>query len=359
MGRSVAFKCTYNDGGEGVLVGFSDTCSEANIIRNVRNLRVWCSNKKCGCKRYYNNGMKGSKPQEPCYESVLFRDWRYGGGAYHTGVKAGTPIHLNDVETGKFAILTTRFPDEPESKRRIVGLFQIGNIEESPETVVIATPDSRIRLPFEEAKELYFWAYLNTKTGKPDWRTGLFRYLKDEQVHRILADVAETVRDENTRVAVKRLIVQEFEDVLPPPATGCLPERSINRSFNIAKARKYGPGGEGEAHKKLKMWLSENPDKIGLTNIQKVEIEHRFLSGDLADLVFTHEAGRYTVVEVETNDPLPGAHQAIKYRSLLCAQNNFDLNTEKIRAILVAWEIPDEVKAFCEKYEIGYGTCQL
>jgi hypothetical protein len=359
MRKSVAFKCTYNDGGEDVLVGFSDTCSKANIIRNVQNSRVWCSSLECACRRYYDKGRKGHKPQEPCYESVLFREWRYGGGAYHTGVRAGTPIPLNDVEFGKFAILTTRFPDEHESERRIVGLFQIGKIEDNPETVVIATPESRIRLPLEEAKELYFWAYLDTKTGRPDWRTGLFRYLEDEQVHRILADVAETARDENTRATVKKLIAQEFGTVSPPSATGCLPERSINRSLNIAQARKYGPGGEGRAHKKLKMWLSEHPDKIGLTNIEKVEVEHRFLSGDLADLVFAHEAGRYTVVKVETNDSLPGAHQAIKYRALLCAEKNFSLDTDKVKAVLVAWEIPDEVKVFCEKYEIGFETYKL
>lgn len=359
MGKSVAFKCTYNDGGEDVLVGFSDTCSEANIIRNVQNSRVWCSSLECACRHYYDRERKGPKPQEPCYESVLFREWRYGGGAYHTGVKAGTPIHLNNVEIGKFAILTTRFPDQHESERRIVGLFQIGKIEENPETVVTATPDSRIRLPLEEAKELYFWAYLNTNTGMPDWRTGLFRYLEDEQVHRILTDVAETVRDENTKTTIKKLITQEFGDISPPPAKGCLPDRSVNRSLKIAKLRKYGPGGEGEAHKKLKKWLSENPDKIGLTNIEKVEIEHRFLSGDLADLVFAHEAGKYTVVEVETNDPLPGAHQAIKYRALVCAEKNFPLDTDKINAVLVAWEIPDEVKLFCKKYEVGFQTHRL
>ena len=106
------------------------------------------------------------------------------------------------------------------------------------------------------------------------------------------------------------------------------------------------------------MWLSNHPDKIGLTNVDSVDIEHRFLSGDLADLVFAHN-DKYTVVEVETVDPLPGAHQAIKYRALLCAEKGFALDTDKIQVVLVAWDIPSDVKAFCEKYGIDYQTHKL
>jgi len=86
------------------------------------------------------------------------------------------------------------------------------------------------------------------------------------------------------------------------------------------------------------MWLSEHPEKLGLTNVQHVDIEHRFLSGDSADLVFTHN-DKYTVVEVETVDPMPGAYQAIKYRALLCAEKDFALDTDKVQAVLVAWDM--------------------
>lgn len=359
MGKSVAFKCTYNDGGEDMLVGFSDTCSLVNIERNVKNSRVWCSSQECECRHFYDRGMNGPKPQNPCYESVLFREWRYGAGYFHTGVKAGIPIRLKNVEEGNFAILTTRFPNEPESERRIIGLFQIGQIDNSLETKVIATPESRLRLPLEEAKELYFWAYMNTQTGTPDWRTGLFRYLDDGQVHRILVDVAATVRDEKVKVKVKDLITQVFGNAQPPLANGCLPEKSTNRPSNIAKIRKYGPGGEGEAHKSLKIWLSDHPDKIGITNVTKVEIERKFLSGDLADLVFVHQANRYTIVEVETNDPLPGAHQAIKYRALLCAEKMLPLDTRDVRAILIACSIPEEVQNFCKRYGLDFQAHKL
>ena len=41
---NVAFKCIYNDGGAKDFVGFSGTCSDGNILRNVRTKRPWCSN---------------------------------------------------------------------------------------------------------------------------------------------------------------------------------------------------------------------------------------------------------------------------------------------------------------------------
>ena len=182
----------------------------------------------------------------------------------------------------------------------------------------------------------------------------LFRYLENGQVHRILVDMAETVRDENTKAIISKLIVENFENVPPPPANGCLPEKSINRSNKIDEIRKYGAAGEGPEHKKLKEFIAEHPEKIGLKNIVKVKIEKKFITNNRADLLFFHKDNTYTVVEIETDNPLPGAHQAIMYRALMCAEENCPLDTNKIKAILVAWEKPDKVKVFCEKYGIGF-----
>ena len=74
--RSVAFKCTYNNGREQPLVGFAGTCSLDNIARNVKNHRVWCSNRDCACKKFSDKGMKGALPVDPCQESVLFLHWK-------------------------------------------------------------------------------------------------------------------------------------------------------------------------------------------------------------------------------------------------------------------------------------------
>lgn len=352
MGNSVAFKCTYNNGDEGTFVGFAATCSRDNIRLNIRSQRLWCSNPQCSCRRFYDQGMTGDSPSSPCYESILFKEWHFSAGEYHTGPLAGKKIHINQAEVGKLAILTTRFPGEPESERRIVGLFQIERIEGNH--TVFAATRGRIRLPLEEARELFYWAYVDNTSNKPDWRTGLFRYLEDGQVHRILADILSTVRDQRTKAEIAYLIQKLYGDKPAPLAAGCLPEKSKFRFDAVVQLRKYGRGGEGKEHKALKEWIAKHPEIIGLSDVVDVTLEQAFISGDSADLVFRHSSGKHTVVEIETTTPLPGAHQAIKYRVLLAAERGLPLDTTEIDAVLVAWSIPLSVQQFCQKYNIHF-----
>lgn len=327
--RSVAFKCTYNDGGEGDLVGFAGTCSIDNIRRNVKNARVWCSNSRCACRQFSDAEMKGRVPVRPCMESEIFTAWRYGAGTFHGEAKRGK-IPIRNTAPGKLAILTTRFPKESEALRRIVGLFRIERIKNG--NTIIAAANGRVRLPMEEAKALYFWAYCSNKAKTPNWRTGLFRYLEDGQVHRILADVADTLTDKAAKDEVDFLIADTFGTGPAPPASGCLPEKSSRRAAALAYARKYGPGGEGRDHKDLKEWILAHPEALGLSHVVDRAAEYRFMSGDAVDIMFAYRSERYTVVEIETTTPKPGAHQAIKYRALLCAQKGLPLDSPKVRS---------------------------
>jgi hypothetical protein len=228
MGSSVAFKCTYNNGGEGALVGFSGTCSDKNMELNVlQERRVWCSDRKCDCKKFIDGRMK-ERPRKPCQESKLFREWRFGAGGFCTGPKKGQPVPLRRAETGKFAILTTRFPGDHEKDRRIIGLFRIDVVEEN---AVRSEKKEGIRLTIEEARKLLFWRYYrNNAAREPDWRTGLFRYLKDGQVHNILADIAKIVKDAKTRKRVKALIGRAFGNQRTPRREGCLPRKVASAS---------------------------------------------------------------------------------------------------------------------------------
>ena len=336
MTQNVALKCTYNNGTEGVYVGFNGTCSENVIKLNIDSGRVWCSQKDCDCKKYYDRGFRGAEPIHPCYESVLFRDWRYGAGWYHTGKRAGTPIHMNKVGKGKIAILTTRFPDDREIDRKIIGFFKISDVINEPdkETILVAESKFRLRLPLEEAKELFFWDYYRTKR-KVLWGSGLVRYLDNDIAARILLDLKETLRDENSKAIVSKLLKQDFQEVLPSPASGPRIKKSGSRSKRVAMFRKYGAGGEGTEHKKLKEWVAENPHEIGLTGIQRIEVEYGFPSGDVVDILFRLSKERDIVVEIETSDPLPGCYQALKYRVLRCAERCIDVKSPYVEAILV------------------------
>ena len=124
-----------------------------------------------------------------------------------------------------------------------------------------------------------------------------------------------------------------------------------------AKSSKYGHGGESSDHKKLKEWCSNHPEQLGLSDVLEVPGEMEYPpcgenTNDLADVFFTMPGGRYAVIEVETSNALPGAYQALKYKTLLCAHLGYLVTDNRVKAKLVAWEIPDEVRDFCDQYGI-------
>jgi hypothetical protein len=120
----------------------------------------------------------------------------------------------------------------------------------------------------------------------------------------------------------------------------------------ILKAGKYGSGGEGTDHRKLKEWIAYHPDVIGLLDVRKTSVEYAFPSGDIADIVFELENDRYAVVEIETSDPLPGCYQALKYRTLKCAELGIPITSPIVEAIVVAWDFQPYVEDFCSSYTI-------
>ena len=109
----------------------------------------------------------------------------------------------------------------------------------------------------------------------------------------------------------------------------------------------------------LKTWISKHPEALGLRDVKSVKLEHRYTCGDSADIVFEHESGGATVVEIETNNPHPGAHQAIKYRALQCAEKGLPLNAENVKTFLVAWSVPGELGLSAENYGVAWHEHRL
>ncbi len=357
MERHVALKCTYNDAGQGYYVGFNGTCSDVNIKRNIESGRVWCGDSDCLCKKFYRNGFSGARPRDPCLESVVFREWKFDAGTYQNGPRRGTPKRLPSLREGGIAILTTRFPGDPEVDRKIIGLFSIGKVTNLPNegTTMVADERLRIRLPMEEATCLHFWDYYSNKKGGARMGTGLVRYLTTEQAAKVLVDVRETLRDQTQRATVDNILSSDFgyPQVMPPPPRGPRADISGNRTQRVLVGRKYGPGGEGKHHKQLKEWIAAHPEAIGLTGATTDRVEYPFPSGDVSDIVFKLPGNKYAVVEVETLSPNPGHFQALKYRVLKCAELGIGIGSQDVQAILVAWQIPEEVRQFCNKYGIS------
>jgi hypothetical protein len=355
MPRSLAFKLTYNDGtfrdhDDNSFVGFRGACSRDLIAHNVPK-HVWCGQPENQCRQFFDNGMVGRYPRFPCMESELFEHWQFNGGMWHNGPRKGRLIEIGDTDVGKIAILTTRRPEQEESERKIIGLYEVGRIDN---TTLVAHQRRRIRLRRDEADLFDFWRYYRNSSGEPFWGTMLFRYLEDSQVHRVLFDMSSALTGASKQIA-DELIEQHFAGLSPPTHTGYLRPRPINKE--AALRRKY-PGGEGKDHLQLKMWIAKNPSVIGL-NSAKAHVEHLFVSGDCVDVAFELANGDWVVVEIETNVPYPGAHQALKYRSLIAAQQRWNLDSTKAKAVLVAWKFDERTLDFCAQYGIEAWACRV
>lgn len=175
---NIAFKCTWND------AGFKGICSQSAYDYNVSKNRVWC--KKAECRTF--TGIPTDK-DHPCYESILFSEWRFGAGWDHRNVQR--PRVIKHVKIGKIALLTTLEPGQGELNRRITGFFKIDRIKQGHEEETVVYGDTAESMEIDPTVSIKFWDYYRNPR-KPDrrvWGTGLFRYLDDGVIVRFLQDL--------------------------------------------------------------------------------------------------------------------------------------------------------------------------
>ena len=132
------------------------------------------------------------------------------------------------------------------------------------------------------------------------------------------------------------------------------PGGSGSNTPNRSTGTGYGGGGrpEGKKHRTLKEYLADNPSLFG-EGLELIDTEYRFRSGDEADILFEDSSGNPVTVEVKP--PISSGSdqevwQAVKYKHLAAVK--YDLPCKEVRSILAAPEIPDDVKAECEKLGI-------
>jgi hypothetical protein len=126
-----------------------------------------------------------------------------------------------------------------------------------------------------------------------------------------------------------------------------------------ASRRKNKYGIESVDHDRLKEWCANHPEQLGLESVLEVPGAEEFYvcdphTNDRCDVCFKMQGDRYAVIEVETNNPLQGVYQALKYKTLLCAKQGYEVTDGRVEAILVAWKIPSPVRGLCVKYGIKY-----
>ncbi len=113
-----------------------------------------------------------------------------------------------------------------------------------------------------------------------------------------------------------------------------------NRLFFGKGHSKHLKGGENLFHKRLKEYIQEHPDKIGiLEDITFSAIEHTVLSQDRIDVLIATKNTSYAI-EVKSeisndDDIIRGVFQAVKYKAVLEAQGKINGDTTDVKSILV------------------------
>ena len=108
----------------------------------------------------------------------------------------------------------------------------------------------------------------------------------------------------------------------------------------IRSGKFYGTGGEGENHKKLKEYIYNHPEAIGIHDFNKREMEHFLLSGDRLDVFFELIDGSKMAVEIKPStspdaDVMRGLFQCVKYKSILDAEDKIHGEKTNNSAILI------------------------
>jgi hypothetical protein len=118
----------------------------------------------------------------------------------------------------------------------------------------------------------------------------------------------------------------------------------------------FGPGGESEAHRLLKLYVAAQPVAFGLSSQASAHVEYPFATGDRVDVLFENHLPERTVVEVEVageQNVCVGVLQAIKYRTLAAVDAGYPLLTSKVRSLVVAYTTEyDRAALLAERYEI-------
>ena len=109
------------------------------------------------------------------------------------------------------------------------------------------------------------------------------------------------------------------------------------RAEEVAKISR---GGESQAHKSLKLYISQNPGLFSLPYASTYsEIEHPLPSGDILDVFFDYR-DEHVGVEVKSeisdvSDIVRGLYQCVKYQAILEARQAVRGITQNVRTFLV------------------------
>lgn len=131
----------------------------------------------------------------------VFSGWQVSTGKVQSGKHEGQPNRASRLGPNSAGLLTAREADQPETKRRILGLYMVnetfsGNL--TNDGMVPSHAEFRIELTDQEAKKMLFWNYYINKNypHRTTWNSGKYRYFDNVCIAQILIDIIALKTDE-------------------------------------------------------------------------------------------------------------------------------------------------------------------
>jgi hypothetical protein len=128
---------------------------------------------------------------------------------------------------------------------------------------------------------------------------------------------------------------------------------------SVGEPKYGGVGGESEDHRRLKEYVKENPQLLGISRSLRGKTEYMFLSNDEIDVLFKCSPA-WVGVEVKgvRSDPpdiMRGIFQCIKYRALIEASQRYEQVEVDSRVVLVlGGTLPPELRSVVGLLDIEF-----
>ncbi len=165
-------------------------------------------------------------------QKSVFSDWKVSTGKIQSGKSKGEPNIPARLSLNSVGLLTARGLDQPETDRRILGLYMVHetftNILSS-DGMVPAHTKFRIKLTEQEAEKMLFWSYYINRNypHRMTWNSGKYRYFDNVWAAQILKDIIALKTDqEEIKVAENfleyfcKMNALDLDDI--PEANGAL-----------------------------------------------------------------------------------------------------------------------------------------
>jgi hypothetical protein len=172
---------------------------EEEAIRTQRALEQQRREKLKNLKIHESSQVVLSLDEEE--QQRVFIDWQASAGTVQNGVNKDQPNKVARMLPNSACLLTARGKDQPETERRILGLYMVNETfigDLSHDGVIPSHAEFRLKLTDQEAANMLFWNYYMNKSfpQRTTWNSGKYRYFDNVWTAQILKDIIALRTDE-------------------------------------------------------------------------------------------------------------------------------------------------------------------